>query len=101
MRQGTQRFSYGLAQLYDDQDPEIAAEAIAPLLAWLAPDAGAGVQRFELREPLPGGERVFELELSWELESLVRRDERLGEDLRRSWQARALAGRDRSSEGAL
>lgn len=101
MGQGLQReWAYALEQLYEDQDPSLAADAVAQLIWWLEPSAGTGRHRFELRERTDEGAVAHALALSWDMDALAGRDPRLTADLQRVRGGKKLPLIDRPRCGA-
>jgi hypothetical protein len=99
MGQGRE-WAYSLEQLYEDQDPRVAADAIAQLIWWLEPAPGPGRHRFELREPSGPDHIDHTLLLSWNMAVLAERDPRLPADLRRVRAGKKLPLPERPKCGA-
>lgn len=100
MSASRRRWSYDLEQLYEDQDPGLALEAIAHLLCWLDPEGDQRSRAFELRELRGRGHIDHELTVSWDLPRLAARDPRLEADLLRFRSGRTLTLEDRPKYAA-
>ncbi|MDI1431049.1 hypothetical protein [Polyangium sorediatum] len=92
--------TYKLEQLYEDQDPALAMEAIPHLISWVDPNGDHGHGSFQLREVTPVGAVDYSLRITWDIALLSTRDAQLPVHLERFRSGKTLTGEHRTEYAA-